>query len=82
MLRRLPPSANSINQTQAAIRKLLNLPEFQPAPIVRRPEQRLAVTGKQRIDDQPEFIDQPGVDKARRSAGAAHEVNGLAGPLF
>ena len=50
--------------------ELLNLPELQPTPTVRGREERLSLTGDQRIDDQPEFIHQPGINQARRRARA------------
>src|SRR2546429_934186 len=76
------PSADSVDQAHEASRKLLNLPQFEYTTTFRRREERLPLTGDQRIHDEPEFIDQPGVDQARRDPSPSHEIDVLAGLLL
>ena len=45
-----------------ACSSLLSLPELEPTPFRYRKE-RFAFTGDQRIDDEPELIHKPGVDR-------------------
>src|SRR5262245_6020253 len=49
---------------------------------VRRRKQRLSFAGDQRIEDQPQLIHQPRIDKARRNPRSAHEIDVLAGLLL
>src|SRR6266536_5142899 len=62
----------------APIRKLLNLPELEPTTTFRRRKERLPFTGDQRINEEPEFVHQPGIDQARRTPSTADEINVLA----
>jgi hypothetical protein len=62
--------------------KLLNLPQFKPTTSFRRRKERLSFTGDQRINNKPEFIHQPGIDKARRSSSTTYEINVFAGLLL
>src|SRR5262249_29013606 len=72
------PLADSVDQAYTPTFKLLNLPQFKPMTMERRREERLPFTGDQRINNKPEFIHQPGIDKARRSASAPNEIDVLA----
>src|SRR5262249_60655910 len=62
--------------------KPLALPPLEPAPSARRREERLAVAGDHRVDEEPKLVDEAGVDEARRRARAPDEVDVLAGPLL
>jgi hypothetical protein len=76
------PLADSVDQAYTPTLKLLNLPQFKPTTTFRRRKERLPFVGDQRIDNEPEFIDQPGIDKARRSLSTPHEIDVLAGLLL
>src|SRR5262245_1171003 len=64
------PLADSVDQAYTPTLKLENLPQFKPTTTFRRRKERLPFTGDQRINNKPEFIHQPGIDKARRSSSA------------
>src|SRR4030095_14561962 len=76
------PLADSVDQAYTPTLKLLNLPQFKPTTTFRRRKERLSCTGDQRINNKPEFIHQPGIDKARRGANAPNEIDVLAGLLL
>src|SRR5215831_15771120 len=50
--------------------------------MLRPREERLPFTGDQRINNKPEFIHQPSIDKARRSSSTPNEINVFAGLLL
>ena len=50
--------------------------------MLRPREERLPLTGDQRINNKPEFIHQPSIDKARRSSSTPNEINVFAGLLL
>src|SRR5580693_4609118 len=75
-------SANSIDQADTPTLKLLDVPQLKRMTTLRRRKQRLPVTSNQRMRNKPEFIDQPGIDQARRGASAADEIDVLAGLLL
>ena len=62
------PSADLVDQAQAPTLKLLNLPKFKPTTTFRRRKEHFPFTGDQRINNKPEFIHQPGIDKPRRNS--------------
>src|SRR5215475_9984898 len=76
------PLADSVDQAYTPTLKLLNLPQFKTTTTFRRRKESLPLTGDQRINNKPEFIHQPGIDKARRSASAPDEIDVLAGLLL
>jgi len=76
------PLAYSVDQAYTPTLKLLNLPCFKLATTIQRCKERLPLTGDQRINNKPEFIHQPGIDKARGSTGTPNEKNVLAGLLL
>src|SRR6266480_4874981 len=77
-----PPLANSIDQADAPVWKLLNLPEFEPTTTFSSRKECLSFTRDQRINDKTEFIHQPGIDQARRNSSTADEINIFAGLLL
>jgi hypothetical protein len=76
------PSANSVDQTYAPALTLLNLLQLKPTTKLRRRKERPPFTGNQRIDDKPEFIHQPGIQKAYRRSSTPNEINVLSGLLL
>src|SRR5262245_8430862 len=71
--------ADAVDQAHAPICERLGLPELEPAARLRRRKQGPALTGNQRIDDEPQLIDQPGIDEARRGSRPADQIHVLAG---
>jgi len=53
-----------------------------PMTTPRRRKERFSFTSDQGISNQPEFIQQPGIDKAGRNASGPHEIDIFAGLLF
>src|SRR5262249_33751554 len=69
--------ADSVDQADTPALKLLNLPKLEPTTTFRRRKERLPFTGDKRVNDEPEFIHQPGIDEARRSSMPPDEINVL-----
>src|ERR1700733_12645381 len=68
-------TADPVDQAQPALRQLLDLAQLEPAANRVRREERVLPPGDHRIDDQPYFIHQPGVDRGGRDRAAAHQVD-------
>src|SRR5919199_5254964 len=76
------PLADSVDQAYTPTLQLVNLPQFKPTATFRRRKECLRFTGDQRINNKPEFIHQPDIDKARRYSSTPNEINVLARLLF
>src|SRR5262245_34228087 len=75
-------SDDSVDQADAPIWKRSSLPKFEPMPSACRRKKCLPFTCDQRINEEPELVDQSGIDEARCDSCAAHEKDILAGLLL
>src|SRR5262245_43449590 len=80
--RRTDPLHDSVDHPGTSSRELLRLAELEPAAPLRRGEERLPLAGNQRVDNDAQLVDQPGIDQARRRLGASDQIDALAGLLL
>ena len=73
--------AYSVDQAYTPTLKPLNLPYFKATPIFRRRKKAPPLTGDQRINNKPDFLHRPGIDKASRRSSTPNEINVMAASI-
>src|SRR5207249_5372370 len=76
--RRRHRSVYSVDQADAPILMLLNLAQSEPASLFSRRKEGLSFTRDERINNEPEFVHQIGIDETSRRSSAPDEIDVLA----